>query len=209
MLIADPIPLNRSGLKAILSDTPDIRIMKILEWPELLVSCEEIKRADQVLIGLEEVTDNSLELVNILLNKKPGLGILIYARQKNIDEFQAMIGRGVRGYILQSDPVEVLIESIRSLHRDLYSISPALSPAFSPRRAGYENKRVDFLRKLTRREKEIATLLAQGNRTGEIGALLGVKVNTVNKHLENIRRKIGKANIPGLYASILEDDGRI
>jgi non-specific serine/threonine protein kinase len=44
---------------------------------------------------------------------------------------------------------------------------------------------------LTRREAEVAHLMAAGNSDREIGARLGVSIRTVEKHAENVRSKLG------------------
>ena len=44
---------------------------------------------------------------------------------------------------------------------------------------------------LTEREQEIAALVAAGKTNGEIGTVLGISARTVQKHLENIFRKLG------------------
>jgi DNA-binding CsgD family transcriptional regulator len=44
---------------------------------------------------------------------------------------------------------------------------------------------------LTDREKEIAALVAAGKTNGEIGTVLSISTRTVQKHLENIFRKLG------------------
>ncbi len=44
---------------------------------------------------------------------------------------------------------------------------------------------------LTGREKEIVTLVAVGKTNTEIGLILGISARTVQKHLENIFRKLG------------------
>src|ERR1700686_79222 len=44
---------------------------------------------------------------------------------------------------------------------------------------------------LTRREKELAGLVAQGLTNGEIAARLFISERTAERHLENIRTKLG------------------
>lgn len=46
-------------------------------------------------------------------------------------------------------------------------------------------------RHLTRREREVLTWISQGKRNGEIGMILGCTERTVEKHVENLLRKIG------------------
>ena len=44
---------------------------------------------------------------------------------------------------------------------------------------------------LTRREEEVARLMAAGRTDREIGTRLGISIRTVEKHAENVRSKLG------------------
>jgi DNA-binding CsgD family transcriptional regulator len=44
---------------------------------------------------------------------------------------------------------------------------------------------------LTAREEEVLAALARGDTNEEIGARLGISVNTVERHVSNVYRKIG------------------
>jgi DNA-binding NarL/FixJ family response regulator len=48
-----------------------------------------------------------------------------------------------------------------------------------------------IMSKLTRREKEVVTLLAQGKRQVDIAKLLCVSARTVEAHTKNARSKVG------------------
>jgi len=45
--------------------------------------------------------------------------------------------------------------------------------------------------KLTPREKQVFSLLLEGNSAKDIGLMLGISTNTVQTHIKNIRRKLG------------------
>jgi DNA-binding NarL/FixJ family response regulator len=51
---------------------------------------------------------------------------------------------------------------------------------------------------LTSREVEILDLVARGQRSKEIASLLGLSVRTVDKHRENLMRKLGVNDMGGL-----------
>jgi DNA-binding NarL/FixJ family response regulator len=51
---------------------------------------------------------------------------------------------------------------------------------------------------LTSREVEILDLVARGKRSKEIASLLGLSVRTVEKHRENLMRKLGVKDMGGL-----------
>jgi DNA-binding CsgD family transcriptional regulator len=64
---------------------------------------------------------------------------------------------------------------------------------------------------LTKREKEIVNLIADGKSNKEIAQILNVSVHTVEKHLNNIYKKLGvnnRASAASLYTRyILKNNG--
>ena len=49
--------------------------------------------------------------------------------------------------------------------------------------------------KLTEREREVAKYIADGMQAVDIAELMNISVNTVNKHRENIKVKLGTRNV--------------
>jgi DNA-binding CsgD family transcriptional regulator len=74
--------------------------------------------------------------------------------------------------------VERLVEVARNYHRIPSEIPPSR-----------ESSRLH--ESLTRREREVLSLLAQGTSTSEIGQALTISVNTARNHIQNILEKLG------------------
>lgn len=69
---------------------------------------------------------------------------------------------------------------------------------------------IDKLRKLTKRQYEIAKMIADGMRNKECSAEIGVSVKTIEKHRANIMAKLGVKNCAGVakivaLAELFED----
>jgi len=60
-----------------------------------------------------------------------------------------------------------------------------------------------FTNMLSRREKEILSLVAGSASNGEIAQLLGTRESTVRSHLKNIRDKLGVARPEGLLLAAI------
>ncbi|HEY7791289.1 MAG TPA: response regulator transcription factor [Vicinamibacterales bacterium] len=97
---------------------------------------------------------------------------------------------GLGGYVLRSDPADDLLEAVRSVAGGGRHVSPALA-----RQAAVEVVRQPEAaergpRKLSRREREILELLAEGHGNTEIGRRLFISPRTVETHRANILRKL-------------------
>ena len=56
---------------------------------------------------------------------------------------------------------------------------------------------------LTKRQRQVSSLLAEGSSAKDIAATLNIKVSTVNVHLRNIYEKTGLTRVPLIRAMLL------
>ncbi|HEX5910831.1 MAG TPA: response regulator transcription factor, partial [Thermoleophilaceae bacterium] len=82
------------------------------------------------------------------------------------------IAAGARGYVLKSSPVSDLIRSIRSIAGGQAYVDPALSPTLLMDPGAPEAP-------LPERERQILQHLAEGLRTEEVAARVGLSAETV------------------------------
>ena len=97
---------------------------------------------------------------------------------------------GINGYAVKHDPYETLIEGIRAVASGERYISSSLA-------AGNANQSAEehLMSKLSRREREILTLVASGWTAAEIADHLSISERTVDYHRRNIGEKTGLRRI--------------
>ncbi len=101
---------------------------------------------------------------------------------------------GAVGFLDKARAVEDLVGAVRAAAAGEMLIRPEvlwtlLRDSARAREARKEVERA--LGALTRREREILGLLAQGLRTGEIAARLHLSLHTVNTHIQNLLARLG------------------
>src|SRR5262249_9766743 len=92
------------------------------------------------------------------------------------------------GYILKSSPLPTLLSAIRSVAVGQKVIDPVLKPFLDERPLSSNSKAEQSL---SRREREILELLAEGHTHQEIAAKLFVSVKTVETDRAGVRGKTG------------------
>ena len=188
LIIADPRPLVRAGFRSILKSCNTVKILDEIQTPAELFESEYTKRADLLLLYAERASKQMTGITERLIRDIPRLPILIYTESRELDDCRQFIGRGVRGYILSSDPFDVFIHSVLYTGRDNYHISPTIAPIYyKTPESGYIH---ELAESLTKREREVVSMVSEGLGTMDIAERLNVKPNTINKHRENIRSKI-------------------
>lgn len=200
VLIADDHTLFRSGLKALLSLSPDIEVTGEASSGEETIAKAEALQPDVILMDIQMPGVNNtpgvngIEATRRIIHTSPNIGILIVTMFEDDDSVFSAMRAGARGYILkESDEAEVL-RAIRAVARGEAIFGPAIASRlvhyFSTRHA------VSGLvfPELTEREQEILDLIARGENNAEIANRLVLSPHTVRNHISNIFSKMQVAD---------------
>jgi DNA-binding NarL/FixJ family response regulator len=114
-----------------------------------------------------------------------------------------MMRAGACGYLLKSAPAATVVEAIREVCRGREFIQPEMKELLISESL-HKSRRVSDEVKLTRREKEILSLIADEFTTQEIADRLFVSTKTVETHRQNLMLKLGVKNSVGLVKLAME-----
>ena len=98
------------------------------------------------------------------------------------------IENGAAGFLSKSATVEELVQAIRAAAAGEVLVSPALLARLLPR---LSRDHVGAGPDLTPREVEVLEVLSGGLSNADIAAELGISVNTVRNHVQNVLAKLG------------------
>ncbi len=182
ILIVESHPLNRLGLKSIINEQADMKIvgeaMSGAEGLELHRQLEpdvtlfELRMPD--LCGVDAVK----ELSDISRDSK----IIILAAQTGDVEINRALKNGACGYVLKDAPPDELLKAIRAVSQGKRYVSPKIAEVLTEN-FGAED--------LTPAEMRVLKLIVEGISNKEIAANLEISENTVKTHLKNIFGKLG------------------
>jgi DNA-binding NarL/FixJ family response regulator len=197
VLIADSQYLVREGLKAILADEPDVRIVGEVERAEQLPEAMDRWQPDLVILdhdAPEFFRDEDLDMFADLNRRS---NILIISQEHDQRRIKRVLEQGVNAFLTKYCDRSEIISAIRaSVHNEKYFCSKVLDILI-------DNVRVDNMESctpssLTAREVEIVRLIAQGSKTREVAEMLHLSPHTVNTHRKNIFKKLGIRSGPEL-----------
>ncbi|ORE85995.1 LuxR family transcriptional regulator [Oceanococcus atlanticus] len=93
---------------------------------------------------------------------------------------------GARGYLLKTDPRDVLIAQLQGILEN----RPPLSASVAQRIMQFFVNPEPSIEPLTEREKDVLRCIAQGLRSRDVADQLGVSLNTVSTHIKRVYAKL-------------------
>jgi DNA-binding NarL/FixJ family response regulator len=111
-----------------------------------------------------------------------------YADRAFVEE---MLKAGALAYVIKSSGAEELVAAIRATMAGHSFLSPELTRLMLPIMSAGQSATAPPNTVLGKREKQVLCLLAQGRRSAEIAAALGISTLTVAVHRRNIKQKLG------------------
>lgn len=193
VLIADDHPIMRSGIEAILSDSPYEVVANVSDGNEALEAIERIQ-CDMLLLDVRMPGCSGMDLLRTLRNRGDRRPIVLLTADMRNDELVEAIQLEVSGILLKDGAQALLLRCMDEALRggrwiDKTLLERAVDVALLP-----SNSAASALRTLPPREKAIVELVARGLRNREVASELGITEGTVKVYLYRIYEKLGVTN---------------
>lgn len=192
LLLADDHAVVRSGLRLLLEAQPDLAIVGEAENGEEAIRRTAELRPDVVLMDIEMPGMNGIEAARRIKAQSPRTSVLALTMYEDDQYFFEMLRAGASGYVPKRAAPDELASAIRAVSRGEVFIHPSLAGRLVQ---DYLQRRDVEVQEqatgdLTPREQEVLTLIAQGLSNNEIADQLVISAKTVDRHRENIMRKL-------------------
>jgi two-component system, NarL family, nitrate/nitrite response regulator NarL len=197
VLIAEDHPVVRKGIIALLSNQPVIQVLgEAKDGQDALRKAKEM-RPDVLLVDIEMPQLNGFVLTEILQKELPQVRVLILSAHSGSQCVPRILQSGARGYVTKSASGDELVKAIESIAGGGTHFGPEVAQlALSHLVEAHGN--AAGTPRLSSREKEILTLVAEGLYNKEIAARLNIGTRTVETHRERLMRKLNIRSTAGL-----------
>lgn len=188
ILLVDDHSLVRQGIKQILELEKDIKVIgQAADGEEAIEKVKELK-PDIVLLDINMPKLNGIQTLRRLKDMDNTIKVMMLTFHKDKEYLYEIINIGADGYIIKDAESDSLIKAIRDVYSGETYIHPNLSTKLV-RGLNNQGKKEDVPR-LTRREYEVLTLIAEGLNNRDIASSLFISEKTVKNHVSNIFKKI-------------------
>jgi DNA-binding NarL/FixJ family response regulator len=200
LFIVDDHPVVIEGIHSLVQNEKDI------EWVGQAMNAQSClgffvnNTANIVLMDINLPDMNGVELCGLMKEKYPGIFILGLSTFNQGLYIKKMIENGASGYILKNSSKEELLKAIHAVcDGDMY-FSGEVGEALKL----YQQSSQVELPVLSRREKEVLGLIAEGYTNPQIAEKLFVSQFTVDSHRKNLITKLNVKNTASLIRLAVE-----
>jgi two-component system response regulator NreC len=198
ILLVDDHPVVRQGLRYMLESDPEVVIVgEAGDGPEGIRLAAE-QQPDIVVMDVSLPGMNGIEATREITRLAPGVKVLVVSMHADAAYVRQGVKAGARGYVLKDSEDLDLLHAVRVIATGQTFFSPAVAGAITgsgggPGEAGaYDDEtRLDSL---TRREREVLRLIADGLTNKEIAARLSLSINTIETHRKHLMEKLACHN---------------
>jgi DNA-binding NarL/FixJ family response regulator len=195
IVLADDHALIRHGIKNIISQDESLAIVGEVGDGEELLAFLETGLPDLLILDISMPKVSGIDLAEVVKKKYPGVKILMLTMHKNKQFFYGAMSAGADGYLIKSDSDEELLLAINKIREGRTYISPFLADDFTEDVLGaYRNQEANPFKGLTKREKQILTLVVDGLTSKDMARKLNLSPRTVDHHRSNLLKKFKMKN---------------
>jgi two-component system, NarL family, response regulator len=184
-LIVDDQPLVRLGVRRLLDDR--FEVDEAVDGEDALQMVTDVEDFDVAIVDTGRPSHGEAKIagtrmIRALLDARPGLGIVAHGDRPERHVAAEAIAAGARAYVAKSSPASELSRAVDAAATESETfVDPAAAPG--------ANRSLSPV--LTRRQREILQLYADGNSTERAAASLGLSPETVRTHTKAVLARLG------------------
>ncbi|NCS87282.1 MAG: hypothetical protein AUK34_03120 [Ignavibacteria bacterium CG2_30_36_16] len=195
ILLIEDNRLLRDGITAMLKKQPDMHVVGTAGNGEIILNMIGELKPDIILLDLGLRNQNSLQVVKLSKQHYPTTKIItmdLVPLQADIFEF---VQAGVSGFILKDANVADFFKTIRSVYEGTDVLPSQLTGSLFSQIVeqavnGANQTVIDKSIRMTKRERQVIELIADGLANKEIAQKLHLSTYTVKSHVHNILEKL-------------------
>ena len=188
ILLADDHKFITEGLKNLLE--PDYEVIGTVSDGKALLEEAARLQPDVIVADISMPKLNGIEAIRQIAEQKIQARIIVLTMHPDITYATRAMEAGAVGYVLKHSAPEELLQAIEASLLGKKFITERIKRELD----GTPHTRQDPVRKLTRRQREVLQLLAEGHSAKQVGDILNISSRTVEFHKYNIMEELGIHN---------------
>jgi len=196
ILLADDHRLIAEGLRSLLE--PEFELVSIVEDGRALLAAAEKLRPDVIIADISMPLLNGIEAVRQIKKTDKAVKVIFLTMHPDVTYAVSALEAGALGYVLKHSAPSELTTAVREVLRGKTYITPLLEGEImlSPKKGSLERREESS--HLTKRQREVLQLLAEGCLAKEIASILNISTRTVEYHKYQMMKDVGMKTVADL-----------
>jgi DNA-binding NarL/FixJ family response regulator len=186
VFIVDDHTLVREGLRTLLAAHADIDVVGTAANGREAVREVQRLRPDVVLMDISMPVMGGLEATRQIVERCPSSKVVIFSMHATVEHCNQAARAGASGYVLKESATEEVVAAIHAVRVGRRFISPKITERFQP---AFDT--ASPIESLSRREREILQLVAEGHRSEKIASLICISRKSVDTYRSRLMHKLG------------------
>ena len=188
VLLADDHAVVRAGIRQFLEQADDIEVIAEADDGAAAMKLIEAHQPDVAVLDIQMPEASGIEVTRWIRTNQREVGVLILTAYDDDPYVMAVLQAGANGYVLKTASPGEIIRAVKDVHAG-HSVLDADIMRKVMSQVGSSATSIS-VEKLTDRETEVLTAVAQGYTNKAIGVQLGISNRTVQGHLAHIFNKL-------------------
>jgi DNA-binding NarL/FixJ family response regulator len=183
-VIADDHPAIIDAVSRYLADVDDVEIVAQAQNGDEALRLIEEHAPDVAVVDIRMPGVGGIEIARRLSAEGSKTAVILYTGHSERSLLLEALDAGARGFLVKEAPLDDLARAIRTVGAGGTYVDPTLAGVLAGPQA------TERLPTITKREREILRLLADGMRNEQVARQLSISPLTVRSHVENAMRKL-------------------
>jgi len=189
VLLADDHQIMAEGLKGLLE--PEFEVVDVVSDGRELVAAAKRHRLDVIVADISMPTLNGIEAAIQLRDAGVASKVIFLTMHRDVAYARRALEAGASGFVLKHSAPSDLVTAIREALRGQTYVSPMIAGELLESYRESSPGKQDEASRLTRRQREVLQLLAEGCSAKEVAAILKISPRTAEFHRARILSALG------------------
>jgi len=199
IILADDHRIMREGLRALLEREAGIEVIAEADNGRTTVELSRELNPDVVVIDIGMPDLNGIDATRQIVSESPTVKVIALSMHSDRKFVREMLSAGASGYLLKDSAFEELGTALATVINNQTYLSPKIADTVVKDYLGkIETKESKPSPALTKREREVLQLIAEGKTTKDIASQLYVSIKTIETHRKQIMDKVGLNSVAEL-----------
>ena len=199
VLLVDDHPVVCAGLRLLIESRQGLTVVgEAANLAEALAIAAR-KKPDVILLDLLMGRESGLDYIRDLVEASEGSRILILTAVQDAKMQRRAIQMGAMGLLSKETTGDILIKAIEKVHQgeawiDRVAMASVLAELSKPSQLNSNGSKINATLSITKREREVITLVARGYKNKQVAEALHISNVTVRHHMTSIFSKLSVAD---------------